>query len=168
MFLISLRAGQKEINMAENIDLNNYKESVIRAADAYNKKEYENALEKFLALVELNPENEKVHETLAYIYIKLSDLKKADHHYKILLSLMKKKDPNFKIPLTLDEVIKELEHPKELEKRFFQIMKSEDVQSGVSGTRTSIQLSMHLMARGHYDKAEKVLSAYKSKHMKNS
>ena len=142
-----------------------YRQLTLEAADEYNRKNYESALEKFLRLCEVNYKNPKIHEVLVYIYLNLENVNKASEEYDICIRLMQESDPNFKAPIqkNFDELVSEAGNRDELEKQAREVMETTDGEKIIGQIETISKLSVIYMSQGEYAKAEELLCRYKEK-----
>ncbi len=160
-----MAAKTKEI---DNFD--QYRAFTFDAVEQFNRSDYEGALAKFQEMAAYNPENRKIHETLSIIYLKLERLDDAQREFNTALELANRSTAvPLKLP-TFETFVASLEDIEVLEKRYFQSEASETKTSAPEKAETSSRLPIHLgisyMARGDYQKAEKLLLDYKEKKIK--
>ena len=150
--------------MAKKIEtFEEYEKYTISAAELFNKKDYEKALEQFLQMSEYNYDNFKVHETISVIYLKLNRVEEAQKEYNIAIELMKKKNIDISSPRPFAEIIEEFEDIETLEEKYEVIIASEEHKEK-KNTRLPIQIGMQYMAQGEYEKAVEFLNAHKEKY----
>lgn len=146
-----------------------YRKVSEEGAALYNKGDYKAALTRFKALAEANFNNFKVHETLAYIYLKLNDPVSAEKEYRIAIEIAKKENIAVPRERTFDEVVRDIKmdagDTKKLVADYQRIMKEavspEEAKKHVG---TAISLGILYMAKGQYSEAEKILNNYKNRY----
>lgn len=148
-----------------------YKEFTLDAVESYNKKDYQNALSKFLKLAEKNYDNYKIHEILCTIYLKLENIEEAEKEYSIYFDLLKKQIPDLPQKKNFNELIKDLDDIDELEKKYTDIMEETALPEDDSSFSGKIQLSndaihfsLACMANGDYERAEKIIREFIQKY----
>ena len=142
-----------------------YRDVTLEAVEDYNNKDYLTALEKFLALAEINPLNPKVHEVLILTYLKLGMYSDAEKEYEIYHKLLAENMPEVKIPprKTFDEIVNSAGDQLKLEKAHKSAMKKTKNFDAYSSADTVARLSILYMAKGEYRKAEEALLGVKTK-----
>ncbi|MES0489191.1 MAG: hypothetical protein ABUK01_04315 [Leptospirales bacterium] len=142
-----------------------YEKQTISAAEFFNKKEYNKALEQFLLLSEYNYDNFKVHETISVIYLKLDRVEEAQKEYDIVIELMKKQNINLSETRSFAEIINEFEDIETLQGKYEDLTANEESkETEKKSTRLPIQIGMQFMAQGEYEKAIEFLNAHKEKY----
>ena len=142
-----------------------YKEQTLKGVTFYNKKDYKNALEHFLNAETYNPKNIKLQQTIAFTYLKLNDLAKADAKLKRAIDLTKEQDPDFSMPANFEEMVESLEEYDTTVTKYKTVMKNSKTKADMNDPRIPVNLSMHLMSEGKYKSAHKVLEEYKKKYV---
>lgn len=149
--------------MSEITSFEKYRDFAGKAADVYNAGEYKKALEMFQELSRVNYDNIKVHETLAYIQLKLNNVAMAEKEFEIVLELARKRNQLVHLPRTFDELVRQMGDVRELEQDYKRIMTAPVPKGELLQTRTAIHLGIHYMAQGKYKQAEEILVKYKKK-----
>lgn len=140
-----------------------YEKKVYRAVDEYNKGDFQAARKTFTELSENNYQNLKVHEMLSLVCIKLDDLETAEKEYNIYLELLQQQNPGIKRPPSFEEAIERLPEREHLEEEYDELMKTDPAADEQFSAGIPVSLSMSLMAEGHYDEAEQVVTRYMKK-----
>ncbi len=135
----------------------------MEAADLFNKRDYPAALTIFRKLVVKNPDNFKLHETMAYAYLHMKDLGNAEKEYSIALKLAIKENPAIRPPRTFQDLVNDAGDQKQLEKEYVQIMSAQPSREVLNGSLTAVNLGIVYMARGEYRKAEELLTRYRDR-----
>ena len=147
-----------------------YRDITYEAVEDYNNKEYEKALEKFLALAEINPTNIKVREVLVLVYLKLKMYEKAQEEHALYMKLLAETMPDARIPerKTFTEIVESAGDQSKLEKDYKKVMKKSVKTFDIyESTETASKLGFLLMSRGDYRKAEETLLGLKAKIIEN-
>lgn len=139
-----------------------YKKYSQLGAELYNKKDYPRALKVFQELAKVNYDNFKVHETLAYIHLRMNQVEEADREFRVAMDIARRENGNFEKPKTFEELATEVGDQKTLETEYTTLLKKSD-EEVLGGSRTAIHLGILYMAQGQYKKAEEILSQYKNR-----
>lgn len=151
------------------LDYDNYKDLTLQAVDDYNRKDYQAALKKFNQMEKENYANPKIHELLAYIYLKLNDLTNAEKQYDIYREMLRAENPDIVLDeITFEELVGSAGDLKEVEKDFKKIMKKKKDLDPIKDFEVPSKLSVLYMSNGQYDKAEEVLIEFKKKYIDSS
>jgi tetratricopeptide (TPR) repeat protein len=146
-----------------------YKELTLLAVDDYNRKDYQAALKKFSKMEKENYANSKIHELLAYIYLKLEDLKNAEKQYRIYRDMLRAENPEIVLDeVTFEDLVGSAGDIKEVEKDFKKLMKKTKDLDPIKDFEVPSKLSVLYMSNGQYDKAEQVLVEFKEKYIHSS
>lgn len=142
-----------------------YREITFEAVEDFNRKDYDQALAKFLDLAETNPENPKVHEILVLIYLKLDRLDKAQEEFEAYHRLLGESVPGLSLPKrkSFDEMAQEAGDRVELERACEFIMSGSEKIDPWHSTDTVSRLGIVYMSQGEYRKAEELLLGFKQK-----
>ena len=141
-----------------------YKEHTLKGVTLYNKKDYRNAIDYFLKAEKFNPRNIKLQQTIAFTYLKLNDINKADEKFRHAIELTKEKDPDFSMPVNFEEMVENLEDYSVVVDKYKTVMKNSNSKQDMSDPRVPVNLGIHLMSEGKYKTAYKVLEEYKKKY----
>lgn len=139
-----------------------YAEVTYAAAEHFNKGDYSGAVLRLGEMARVNPKNIKVHEVLAQAYLKTNQVDLAEEEMKIVRKLAAELYPDLKFSdtKTFEDLVAETESSKELAPRYRALLKSEDIHEMVKNMDVASQLSVKLMAKGEYEKAEQVITRY--------
>ena len=159
--IATLHARGSDMSGIQNFD--KYKSVTDEAANLYNSGDYRNALRGFQELVKVNPRNRKLHETLAYIYLKLNDLKNAEREFQIVMQLAASGEGAAMPIRSFEQIIKDIGEPAKIEAEYKKVMTTGVSANEMVRSRAPIQLGMLYMARGQYKKAEEILIGFKNK-----
>lgn len=142
-----------------------YEALTYEAVSDYNRSDFKQALEKFELMARANPDNPKIHEILVRLHIKNDDLPAAREALEAWKALMIRHFPDTQPypERTLEELAEEAASDPELENRCCKILSSPDVSDPFEDLDSISKLGLLLMARGEYEEAERVLSAYREK-----
>jgi len=142
---------------------NEYKELTVEALELYHAGDFEEALFKFLYLAEHNPNNAKVHEMLAYLYLKKDNLEKAEQEYQIYKTLLVSENSYLEIPeRSFEDVVQDAGDFEELSEEYNRIMSKDRELDLFEDGHIASALSLHYFARGDYQSAEQVLENFKA------
>lgn len=145
-------------------NLDEYQEITLSAVDEFNRSDYEGALTKFLDMAAYNQGNWKIHETLSIIYLKMGRIDEAEREFQTALELAnQQKKVSLKLP-TFDSIVANMEKIEILEQRYYS--QENGAEEAISGSALPIQLGISYMAKGEYQKAEKLLLDHKNKKLK--
>ena len=141
-----------------------YKKIIFEAIYDYNTHNYKSALEKFNKISKIKYNNTKVHEILAYLYIKLNFINKAEEELNLIKEILNEnstyqdhefEDINNLISDKNDIIILKKEYEKILNQpKSYNFIKEFEVVKKLSDIYISIK---------QYKKAENVLEEYKKK-----
>ena len=151
------KTDKKEIKSFQD-----YETATAEGAKLFNAGDYQKALGYFLGMAEYNPDNYKVYETLATIYLKLGDFDEATLQLERAYALLgKEKGQDSVVKMrSFDEALSSLEKIETLEKEYQGTAKNSQDDLASSSVRLPIQMSMHYMASGDYKKAEELLTRH--------
>ncbi len=145
-----------------------YKQLTLEAVRLYHKKDFEGALLKLLYLEEHNPENSKVHEMLTDLYLKKGNVEKAEREYKLYLSLIIAENPELKpLKRTFEDLVRDAGDFEEVMQSYKQIMGEERNLDPFKDGAVVSALSVHYMAQGKYDQAERILIDFQKRYDEN-
>jgi Tfp pilus assembly protein PilF len=142
-----------------------YAEVTYAAAEHFNKGDFTGAVERLSEMARVNPNNIKVHEVLAHAYLKTNQVDLAEEEMKVVRKLAAELYPELKFSdaKTFDDLVAETESSKELAPRYRALLESEDINEMVKNMDVASQLSVKLMAKGEYEKAEQVITRYQER-----
>jgi len=153
------------LNMKQITSKEEYRQITLAAANDYNKKDYQKALKKFLKMADVNYDNDKLHELLAYIYLNLDQLDKAEEEFAIFRSLIRENNPGItpeELP-TFEDLLARTSDTNLLEIETEQIMESKILNDPDKAISIISDLATRYMAEGKPDKAEDILTHFKEK-----
>lgn len=139
-----------------------YEEVTYAAAELYNRGDYEAAIERLEEMKRVNPNNIKVHEVLADAYLRGGRVDLADREMSTIRELASRLYPHISVgpQRSFEELAAQAAGSGELESRYVQLLKAGSAEELARNTDVAAQLSVKLMARDEYAKAEKVLARY--------
>lgn len=138
-----------------------YENAVYIAVEYFNDGKYEKSLDNFLELSEYNYDNLKVHEMLAYNYIKINELAKAKKEFKLFLKMAGSKHKIKKMK-SFNEVIKDLRDEKIVKKDYNKVVKKKK-NITINDTQAVFEMGFIYLAKKRYKEAEKVFSQFKDR-----
>lgn len=144
-----------------------YKDLTIEAVGDFNEKDYNKALPKFEELVKVNNKNTKLHELLAYLYLKKGDVESAEREFQALIELEREKNPDIWKPKSFEELVSEAGDLAEMEEKYNSLFEKNDFDPFES-LEIPAKLSLLYMNRGEYEKAEEVLIRFRDEVLNKS
>ena len=152
-------------NKSENtkIEIKNFEEyekATREGAELFNAGKYEEALGVFLAMVAYHPNNYKIYETLATIYLKTGDADEAARRLEQAYAILGKEKEIVIQMRDLKEVVAELDDLETLEKEYHASIENPQKSDDPAPVRLPIQMGLHYMATGDYKKAEELLTQH--------
>jgi tetratricopeptide (TPR) repeat protein len=142
-----------------------YTEITLSAANDYNRRDYEQALDKFKKMAGVNYENDKIHEVLAYIYLNLGNIEMAEKEFAIFKKLMSSRRECMirRVTVSFEDLLETMDNTMILEVEHEQVMESEKLQDPDEAIRVVSELACRYMSEGNNEQAELVLSRFKER-----
>lgn len=151
--------------MNNNLKYEKYKKIVLEAVNDYNNRNYKDALVKFKKMSEINYQNIKIHEILAYIYVKQNDIEKAEEELNLIKSILNKGSSfdNFSEIENKNDLNFDGNEFLKLEKEYDEILKQTELKNFSKDLEIITTLSNLYMSIKEYKKAEDILENYKKR-----
>lgn len=149
--------------MGKTLSLEQYEALTYQAAENFNRKDYENALKKFLKLAENNWENPKVHEILSTIYLNLGNTEKSREEFHIYMDLLRRDNPELPAPRSFDELVADAGDISSVEAEYNRIMKKKSCKDPFSSFDVPARLAVLYMSEGKFKQAEDILTRFKAR-----
>jgi tetratricopeptide (TPR) repeat protein len=141
-----------------------YTEITLSAANDYNRRDYEQALDKFKKMAAVNYENDKIHEVLAYIYLNLGNIEMAEKEFAIFKKLISAEESDDQsVTVSFEDLLDTMDNTMILEVEHEQVMESENLQDPDEAIRVVSELACRYMSEGNNEQAELVLSRFKER-----
>jgi tetratricopeptide (TPR) repeat protein len=141
-----------------------YTEITLSAANDYNRRDYEQALDKFKKMAGVNYENDKIHEVLAYIYLNLGNIEMAEKEFAIFKKLISAEESDDQsVTVSFEDLLDTMDNTMILEVEHEQVMESENLQDPDEAIRVVSELACRYMSEGNNEQAELVLSRFKER-----
>lgn len=144
-------------------DKQEYDRHILEAAELFNRKEYNQALERFQKLAKVNSDNLKLHELLVYLHLEMGNVSEAKKELAIFQELLKQRggiDGEY-IPPTLEEVASQAGSKEELQQQCSEILQTGGGRDIDADVTTILNLSILYISKGDFDAAGKLVSQYK-------
>lgn len=156
--------------MEKIASIEEYRDITYAAVDEYNRRDFEGAVAKFERLQEANPDNAKLHELLAVLYLKLGRLEDAEREIEACRQLFAAAHPEAPFPARrgFAELVEEAGDAEVLEAGFFEMMAREEAPDLVRDLDAAARLGIARMGRGEYEKAEAVLCGFRERVLAHS
>lgn len=141
-----------------------YKKIIFDAINDYKTHNYQSALEKFNKISKIKYNNTKVHEILAYLYIKLNLINEAEEELNLIKEILNKKS-SFQ-GHELDDINNLISDKKDiiiLKKEYEEILKQPKSYNFSKEFKVVKKLSDIYISVKKFKKAENVLEEYKKK-----
>lgn len=145
-----------------------YRGIALKAAGLYNEKKFQQALEEFKKLAEYNPSNAKVHEVLAYIYLRLEQPQQAQEEYELYYRYALEQNPRLKKIPSFDEVVNSTRDEKILKEEYAKLIEAKSDADILANSSVPIELAIQQMHQGDYQQAEKTIQQYIDKFVTGS
>ena len=141
-----------------------YKKIILEAIKDYNSQNYKSALKKFKKMSEINYDNTKIHEILAYLYIKLNSINKADEELDLIKEILNKNSSDQDQKLEdINNLIFDENEIIILKKEYEEILKQPKSYNFSKEFKVVKKLSDIYLSTKQYKEAENVLDEYKKK-----